>query len=1056
MVSHFSQKHNVSLNKVFYILLMSVLLVLQTTSFAVAKSPVELSQVSDATLITPYLAVYEPISANQSFNDFRAEKNRLPAKYSENINFGPVNNGLWFHGHIKNTTDIEKWVLSVRFAQLSDVQLYILEKGELFFEGRDGSLNKQSNYANPTFELNITKNQELEVYLYTKASSLSLLAPIYIQTEEVHSQTDQIDFLLWGGFYGTILILAMYAISFSFNYPKISNLLFFGHIAVILIWQVTWSGHQYLMDDGFAKLFKMLRPEELIVLLCISSTLFTFMVLPKSSYLAKMRPICLVLLGLEGLLLVLMLFPLMSVEWRFVLTYVSGFLCLILNLTVALQAFKNQFKPARPLLIGWTVMFIGATLSTLYVFGFLPTNVFNSQLFQLALNIQAGAFLLSIVSSTQNELEIDLVQARADAENNFMQIEEQSVHLDIARREAIKASDVKSQFLANMSHEIRTPLNAIIGFSKELESKANPTERDEHVKIINSAASDLLTLVNDILDFSKMEAGQLTLNNKVFKPIDLFEDIAAAMSKTAHLKQLEFLYDIDEMPHYLIGDIFRLKQLITNLISNALKFTNYGYIALRARVLSCSDNECVLSIIVEDSGIGISAADIETIFKAFHQLDDELNRSYQGTGLGLVICQEIVYLMNGEIDVKSQPSEGSKFQCTIPFKLPESSNEHYLSMPFTGRQAVVYDTWSESRLTIVRQLQQLGFQVSSFESLKSVGVHANKNTYLFVTMPLKHANKRPQIVKELAAIATAQTVLLFSGPPPPSPLLSVLPMSTKVLRLPLTARKLSTFESQSNVEQHSSSERQLRQLPSIRMLAVDDMKLNLRLLETWLKSSPITLDVAYDGPSAISKCKHMEYDIILMDIQMPNMDGIETTQHIRKIPLNMGTPIIAVTAHALEQEKQHFLQSGLEDFLSKPIEIDNLVNLVHEWCDTHNEQGNKLPESIDWELALNRSNHNPEVAISFMDDFIAQLEGHQAEIRQVAEQNDVQAILASVHKLHGACCYTGVPRLQTMCSAIQETLKSTSTSTYTFSIQELLVEIKLLRSEWPTRRQRLL
>jgi two-component system sensor histidine kinase BarA len=1056
MVSHFSQKHNVSLNKVFYILLITGFIVLHGMSFAVAKTPVELSKVSASELITPYFAVYEPTSESQSFNDFRATKTQLPLKYSDKVNFGAVNYGLWFHGHIKNTTDIEKWVLSLRFAQLSDVQLYVLDQGELIFEGSDGSLNKESNYANPTFELNIAKNQELEIYLFTKASSLSLLAPIYIQTEAVHSKTDQIDFLLWGGFYGTILILAMYAISFSFNYPKISNLLFFVHIAIILIWQVTWSGHQYLMDERFALLFKMLRPEELIVLLCISSTLFTFMVIPRSAYFIKLRFICLVFVGLESLLFALMLAPFMSVEWRFAVTYVSGFLCLLLNLSVALQAFNNQFKPARPLLIGWVVMFIGTTLSTLHVFGLLPTNVFNSQLFQLALNIQAGAFLLSIVSSTQNELEVDLVQARADAENNFMQIEEQSVHLDIARREAIKASDVKSQFLANMSHEIRTPLNAIIGFSKELESKANPTERDEHVKIINSAASDLLTLVNDILDFSKMEAGQLTLNNKPFKPIDLFEDIAATMSKTAHLKQLEFLYDIDEMPTYLIGDIFRLKQLITNLISNALKFTNYGYIALRASVLSCSENECVISIIVEDSGIGISADDIETIFKAFHQLDDELNRSYQGTGLGLVICQEIVHLMNGEIEVKSQPSEGSIFQSTIPFKLPESSNEPYLSMPFTGQHAVVYDTWSESRMTIVKQLQQLGFQVSSFESLKNAAEHIDGNTYLFITMPLKHANKRPQIVEQIAAIAPAHTALLFSGPPPPSPLLSILPRSTKVLRLPLTARKLNTFESQFNVEQPSSSERQLSQLPNIRMLAVDDMKLNLRLLETWLKSSPITLDVAYDGPSAISKCEHVEYDIILMDIQMPNMDGIETTKHIRKIPLNMGTPIIAVTAHALEQEKQHFLQSGLEDFLSKPIEIDNLVNLVHEWCDTNNEQGNKLPESIDWELALNRSNHNPEVAISFMDDFIAQLEGHQAEIRQVAEQNDVQAILASVHKLHGACCYTGVPRLQTMCSAIEETLKSTTTPSYTFSIQELLIEIKLLRSEWPTRRQRLL
>ena len=1034
---------------------MCVSLLAQCTSLALAKTPVELSQTDDSTLITPYFAVYEVSSENQDFDTFRAVKDSLALTYSDKTNFGYVENGLWFHGYIQNTSDIEKWVLSIRFAQLSDVRLYIFDQSTLIFESTDGSDNKQSSYANPTFALNLEKGKELEVFIYTKASSMSLLVPIYMHTEAVHGKTDQIDFLLWGGFYGTILILAMYAISFTFNYPKISNILFFGHIAVILVWQVNWSGHQYLMNETLGELFTIMRPEELILLLCISSSSFTLFLVPKSQYPVQLKQVCIGFLSLTSVLLALMLMTLLKLDWRFILTYITSFLCLSINLSIALYAFKNKFKPARPMMIGWGVMFIGASLSTLYIYGYLPTNTFNSQLFQLALNIQAGAFLLSIVSSTQNDLEVDLVQARADAENNFMLVEEQNVHLDIARKDAIKASDVKSQFLANMSHEIRTPLNAIIGFSKELESKANPAERDEHVRIINSAGTDLLTLVNDVLDFSKMEAGKLTLNTKPFKPLDLFEDIAATMSKTAHLKQLEFLYDIDAMPHYLMGDIFRLKQLITNLISNALKFTNYGYIALRAKVISRSEGECVLSIIVEDSGIGISESDIDKIFKAFHQLDDDLNRSYQGTGLGLVICQEIVYLMGGEIEVESLSSSGSIFTSTIPFKIPQSEQEYFARIPFSGRHAVVYDKSGDSRRTIVKQLKLLGFEVSSFESLKQAVEHINNDSYLFVSLALKHANKRPQIVKQLAALAPANTVLLFSGPPPPSPLLSVLPMSTKVIRLPLTARKLSTLESQSIEAQPSSAERQLRQLPSVRMLAVDDMKLNLRLLETWLKNSPITLDLAYDGPSAIAKCEEIEYDIILMDIQMPNMDGIETTKHVRKTPLNMGTPIIAVTAHALEQEKQHFLQSGLEDFLSKPIEIDSLVNLIHEWCEIPEGLNTKLPESIDWELALSRSNHNPEVAMSFMDEFVAQLEEHQTDIRQVAEQNDVQAIIASVHKLHGACCYTGVPRLQAMCLAIEQALKSPTTQAYTFSIEELLVEIKLLSTEWPTRRQRL-
>jgi two-component system sensor histidine kinase BarA len=193
-----------------------------------------------------------------------------------------------------------------------------------------------------------------------------------------------------------------------------------------------------------------------------------------------------------------------------------------------------------------------------------------------------------------------------------------------------------------------------------------------------------------------------------------------------------------------------------------------------------------------------------------------------------------------------------------------------------------------------------------------------------------------------------------------------------------------------------------------------------------------------------------------MDIQMPNMDGIEATKNIRKTKLNFGTPIIAVSAHALEQEKQHFLQSGLEDFLSKPIKMERLFELINEWCELSETDTVKLPESIDWELALNRSNHNVELAMSFMNEFVEQLPEHLNAIEAAFKDDDDTALLGSVHKLHGACCYTGVPRLQAMCKSIEEGLKSAASSKQQVSIEDLLTELRLLVDEWPSRRQRLL
>ena len=1023
-----------------------------------AQNEIILTQTEEAELVTPKFAVYWQDGEPLSFDAFRANKDDMPYQFSEQSNFGFVREGLWFHARVNNQTDLNTWVLSVRFAQLQDAQLYLMYRGEVIYQGTDGIQNKTTNFANPTFEFSLPKDEIVDIFLYASSSSMSLLAPIYIQPESVHQRTNQIDFLLWGGFYGAILILAMYAITFSFNYPSINNLLFFTHIALVLIWQLNWSGHSHLLDEHFTNLFTLLKPEELVIFLCMSSSAFTLFLLPKTHYGKQMYVALIAFIAVSFVSLIIIHLPILSIEWRFIVTYSVGFSCLGINFLTSLQAFNQQYIPSRPIMIGWAIMFIGAILSTLYIFGYLSTNTFNTQLFQLALNIQAGAFLLSIVSKTQSELETELVQARADAENNFLLVEEQNVHLDMARRDAVKASEVKSQFLANMSHEIRTPLNAIIGFSKELESKVNVAEREEHIKIVNSAATDLLTLVNDILDFSKMEAGQLSLNAKPFQPKELFEDIAATMSKTAHLKQLEFIYDVDEMPQYLVGDVFRVKQLLTNLVSNALKFTNYGHVALRAKVVSLTSVDCMVSIKVEDSGIGMSESDLQTIFTAFHQLDDELNRSYPGTGLGLVICQELVYLMRGELTVNSKPSEGSSFEAIIPFKVQAMLNARAEIKPFAGRKAILYDTWGESRRSLVHQLQQSGFEVDSFETVNLVckELSLEPEAYLFLTLSYKEAEHRDVVLNTISELAPVNTVVLFSGPPPPNLLISALPVSTRVVRLPLTARKIAALETTMQPAQPSMNERQIMNLPSVRMLAVDDMELNLRLLETWLKHSPITLDLAYDGFSAIKKCEQIEYDLILMDIQMPSMDGIETTKRIRKTKLNMGTPIVAVTAHALEEEKQHFLESGLEDFLSKPIQLDNLIRLINEWCEIPTNSIEKLPESIDWELALHRSNQNPEVAMSFMDDFITQLDEHVKDIKAHCQANQADALLASVHKLHGASCYTGVPRLQAMCLELESALKKSLDYPYSEAVDELLVEINVLTSDWSKRRQRLL
>ena len=232
-------------------------------------------------------------------------------------------------------------------------------------------------------------------------------------------------------------------------------------------------------------------------------------------------------------------------------------------------------------------------------------------------------------------------------------MEEQNVRLDIARKNAIEASNVKSQFLANMSHEIRTPLNAILGFSRELHSDSLPPEKQEQISIIHAAADNLLSIVNDVLDFSKIEAGKLEINNHPFSPNEMLEDMVSVMAKSAHLKKLEFVYDLEPLPEKLIGDSYRIKQVLNNLLGNALKFTDHGFVSLTASGKEQEHGMYEMVLQIEDSGIGISRDDQRKLFAAFSQVDDAMNRSYQGTGLGLVICQELVKLMRGELTLQS-------------------------------------------------------------------------------------------------------------------------------------------------------------------------------------------------------------------------------------------------------------------------------------------------------------------------------------------------------------------------------------------------------------------
>lgn len=1058
MVSHFEQKHNRAVSKHFiFACILSLFCCFFIQQMAHARinggDLIILDNPQETKLISNSFAVFKQDSNILSFAQFAQSIRFLPYRRFDDANYGFVTNGVWLHATVLNKTELPRWVLSIRFSKLQEAEVYVRASGEVIYEGNDGNVNKQGPFALPSFNIPLPQNEEVDVFVFLRSNNMSLMAPIYLQSLTENKTASMLDFGIWGVFYGALAVLALYTITFIGYRPSLISAIFLAHLFTVFAFEILWSGQNSFSLVWISSIYEYIRAESLILIYIITSTLFTLALVPAALHNRRLSNIMYGVVIISASCFVLFLIPFVPIEFKLIVTYALGFTNIVANVILTIQAYLAGFFPARPVLVGWSLLLLGAMVNAAFIFGLIAPPPYFTHLFQLILVLQCIVFLLGIALKNQYDLRLEVKEAQADSENNFSLIEEQNVHLDIARKAAVKASVVKSQFLANMSHEVRTPLNAIIGFSKELESKQNIVESDEHVRIINSAASDLLTIVNDILDFSKMEAGKLVLNVRPFSPRDMLEEVVALMAKSAHLKQLEFIFDVGDLPASVLGDGFKLKQLLSNLLSNALKFTNYGYISLKAQLIESDTKECEIEFEVHDTGIGISPEDVAKIFTAFHQLDDELNRSFQGTGLGLVICQELTNLMNGTILVDSEPNKGSVFSARIPFKIDRSSTSIKKDQPFANQHATLIDEWPDSQLATSKQLAISGFKVDAFKSTKGIE-HLNlSKDFVFVCLPFRSNENRNQKIEQLSKLSTSNLVLLYSGPSPNSSQLSKFARLPHLIRLPLTTQKLRDIQSKSKTGIKSNASSKLSNLPPIRMLAVDDIDLNLRLLETWMAPSPVTLDLAYDGKTAIKYCEKQEYDLILMDIQMPHMDGLETTSYIRKSELNMGTPIIAITAHALASEKQHFLDSGMDDFLAKPILLDSLLAAIKSWCKQTPQQSAAAPESIDWELALQRSYGNKDSAISFLDTFVDRLREHADEIESGWQQQRVDLVLASIHKLHGACCYTGVPRLQEYCNDTETRLKTDTLESHSKTLSTLLLEIEQVEANWPKRRE---
>ncbi|MEI6893033.1 MAG: two-component sensor histidine kinase BarA [Colwellia sp.] len=648
--------------------------------------------------------------------------------------------------------------------------------------------------------------------------------------------------------------------------------------------------------------------------------------------------------------------------------------------------------------------------------------------------------------SYQNEMNASIEQATIDLRESLEQFEIQNIELSLAKRKAQDANRVKSEFLANMSHELRTPLNGVIGFTRQvLKTPLTENQRD-YLQTIDRSANNLLTIINDILDFSKLDASKMVIEHIPFSLNESLNETLTLLAPSAHKKNIELSINFAPgITDSLIGDSMRIKQIITNLISNAIKFTPQGVVTVNITSEAVNQKKIRLKMTVEDSGIGMTVDQQKNIFDAFTQADQSITRLYGGTGLGLVICQRLAQEMLGDIGFSSETNKGSvfwfTFQCetsATPLML-ELNNQH-----LSDKTILYYEENNHSREATKNILKHWKMQVTCVinrEQLSKVLSHSMRAQQKFDYILIGHNQTATALsdlkktISQLKPISNKIHLALNSNSPSLHDAL-IANGAVSCTSKPLTSISLSkALQATENTQPAKLIlNSPIRKKLPIKVLAVDDNEANLKLIKALLLEQVEQVITADNGMSAIELCKTETFALIFMDIQMPILDGISALKEIRKISFNTSTPIIAVTAHALSGEKEKMHQQGFNAYMTKPIDEAMLRHIIYEYCDfnhlvnpreTVNEGDitNQALTVIDWPLALKRSANKEDLAKEMFSGLVDSLPETQQSIRAAIAVQNVDLIKRLMHKLNGSCCYTGTPNLEKITNQLETQLK---------------------------------